>query len=125
MNGNKFILDTNAIVALLKGNPEILKLTETAEWIAISIISYLEFLAFPDLTDTDKTLFNNFIQRIEIIGIEKTNRELLNRIIEFRMKYKIKLPDSIIISTAFVNNASLVTADKQLFAISEIQTIRF
>jgi len=96
MNGNKFILDTNAIVALLKGNPEILKLTETAEWIAISIISYLEFLAFPDLTDTDKTLFNNFIQRIEIIGIEKTNRELLNRIIEFRMKYKIKLPDSII-----------------------------
>jgi len=125
MNGNKFILDTNAIVALLKGNPEILKLTETAEWIAISIISYLEFLAFPDLTDTDKTLFNNFIQRIEIIGIEKTNRELLNRIIEFRLKYKIKLPDSIIISTAFVNNASLVTADKQLFTISEIQTIRF
>jgi hypothetical protein len=125
MNGNKFILDTNAIVALLKGNSEILKLTETAEWIAISVISYLEFLAFPGLTDIDKALFNNFIQRIEVIGIEMTNKGLLDRIIEFRMKYKIKLPDSIIISIAFVNNASLVTADKQLFGISEIQTVRF
>ena len=47
MSGRNFILDTNAIVALLKGDSGIANILFDAEWIGISIISYLEFLAFP------------------------------------------------------------------------------
>jgi len=56
MNGNRYILDTNAIVALLKGNNNLLNIAHKAEWIGISVVSYLEFLAFPDLSQQDKQL---------------------------------------------------------------------
>jgi len=97
MNGNRFVLDTNAIIGLLKGNSTLLGLSATAEWIGISIISYLEFLALPDLSDEDKSLFNEFIQRIDIIGIDITVQHLLDSIIRFRAEYRLKLPDAIIV----------------------------
>ena len=57
--------------------------------------------------------------------IDKSNQQLLDEIIRFSKKYKIKLPDSIIAATTYVNNASLVTADKQLLKTSEIEVIRY
>lgn len=125
MNGNRYILDTNAIISLLKGNPEVLKLIEKADWIGISIISYIEFLAFPGLLEQDRKLFLSFIQRVDIVDIEKSNQKLLDAIVHNRMKYGIKLPDSIIISTAAVNEAKLITADKQIISISETEIISF
>jgi len=53
MNGNRYILDTNAVISLLKGNNFLLNIAENAEWVGISIISYIEFLAFPELSDED------------------------------------------------------------------------
>lgn len=124
MNGTRYILDTNAIVALLKGNPTLLNLTKDADWIGISIISYIEFLAFPDLSDEDISLFNTFIERIEIVGFNKNDKNLLEKTINLRKTYKIKLPDSIIISTAFINNAKLITEDKRLSS-KEIEIVSF
>ncbi|MFC2154923.1 hypothetical protein ACFLRB_00330 [Acidobacteriota bacterium] len=49
MSGKRFILDTNAIVSLLKGNESLVDSVEHAEWVGISIISKIEFLAFPEL----------------------------------------------------------------------------
>ncbi len=47
MNGKRFLLDTNAIVSLLEGNTALVECVEEAEWVGISIISKIEFLAFP------------------------------------------------------------------------------
>jgi tRNA(fMet)-specific endonuclease VapC len=53
MSGNnRYLLDTNAIVALLKGNAQLGQLLRDADWIGISVISQIEFLAFSGLTDT-------------------------------------------------------------------------
>nr|WP_238718127.1 hypothetical protein [Petrachloros mirabilis] len=63
MNGNRYILDTNAIVALLQGNAQLLQLLQLlqkADWIGISIISRIEFLVFAGLTESDRQLFGNF-----------------------------------------------------------------
>lgn len=46
MSGNRYLLDTNAIVALLQGNKRIIQLLLNANWIGISIISQIEFLVF-------------------------------------------------------------------------------
>ena len=125
MSGNKYILDTNAIVALLKADSSLINLTENAEWIGISIISYIEFLAFPDLGDEDISLFKKFAERIDVVGLHYNDKDFLEMIISFRKKYKIKLPDSIIISTAFINNASLITSDKQLSNVKEVNIVSF
>ena len=51
MSGNSwFVLDTNAVVSLLAGNRELSAQLEEAEYIGISVISYLEFLAFDGLS---------------------------------------------------------------------------
>ena len=46
MSGNRYLLDTNAIVALLQGNAQLVQLLQNADWIGISVISQIEFLAF-------------------------------------------------------------------------------
>jgi len=122
MNG-KYLLDTNAVITLLKGNSELLKLTENADWLGISVITLIEFLVFPDLSDDDKILFNSFSERIEVVAIDKSDKELINTIISIRQKYKLKLPDSIIAASALCNNAKLISADKVLTVVKEIETI--
>ena len=49
MNGNRFLLDTNAIVALLDGNAAINRLIIGADWVGVSIISVLEYMSFSNL----------------------------------------------------------------------------
>jgi tRNA(fMet)-specific endonuclease VapC len=61
MSGNRYLLDTNAIVALLKGNTQLIQLLQNANWIGISVISQIEFLAFSGLTQSDRQLFQQFL----------------------------------------------------------------
>ncbi|MCK4764674.1 MAG: type II toxin-antitoxin system VapC family toxin [Candidatus Aminicenantes bacterium] len=122
----RFILDTNAIVSLLKGNKDLHANIETAEWVGISIISKIEFLAFPGLSEPDSELFKQFLKRIEVIGLNDGDKDLMSNIIKIRKSRKsIKLPDAIIISSALVNNCVLVTADRQLHNLDEIEVIGF
>jgi len=41
MSGNRYVLDTNAIIALLQGNIQLVQLLQNASWIGISIRSKL------------------------------------------------------------------------------------
>ncbi len=47
---NSYLLDTNAVIALLQGNEKLLEILKPARWIGISVISQIEFLVFPDMT---------------------------------------------------------------------------
>jgi len=123
MNGNRYIFDTNAVISLLKGNSYFLDVAENAEWIGISIISYLEFMAFPDLSDEDKSLFESFVRRIEVVGLGINDLKLIDKIIKIKIKYRIKLPDAIIVSSAIITGSSLVTDYKQLQTVEEIRVV--
>jgi len=63
MSGERYLLDTNAIVALLQGNSPLIQLLQNPDWIGISVISQIEFMAFTGLTEADLQLFEQFIQR--------------------------------------------------------------
>lgn len=119
----KYLLDTNAIVALLQGNSNLANLVVRAEWVGISIISFIEFLAFPGLQDEDKSLFHQFIERIEVVPLTDANTQLIESVLSLRKSQKLKLPDAIIATTAFIQEAHLITADKRLLSIKDIQTI--
>ena len=41
---SRFLLDTNAVIALLRGNLQLNAVIANAEWVGISIITKLEFL---------------------------------------------------------------------------------
>ncbi|MCU0287989.1 MAG: PIN domain-containing protein [Acidobacteria bacterium] len=120
MNGKRFILDTNTIISLLKGNLDILRTLEFADWIGISIISNIEFRAFRGISDADIKLFDAFLHRVDVVDLSSRNEDLLENIIKIRKQYKIKLPDAIIISTAISNHSTLITADKQLSVVKQV-----
>ncbi|MGL6344895.1 MAG: type II toxin-antitoxin system VapC family toxin [Waterburya sp.] len=111
MNGNRCLLDTNAIIALLKGDSSLIKLLQDANWLGISIISQIEFLAFSGLTETDIELFRRFLQRVEVINLNDKNELLIEQVIIIRQQYRLKLPDAIIAAMAKQNSAKLITRD--------------
>jgi tRNA(fMet)-specific endonuclease VapC len=69
MSGNRYVLDTNAIVALLQGNLQLIELLKDADWLGVSVISQIEFLVFPGLTQDDCEIFEQFLQRVEVLGL--------------------------------------------------------
>ena len=125
MNGTNYFLDTNAIIALLKGNSFVEETLSNALWVGISVINVVEFLSYSNLSVEDKELFFRFLQRVEIIDLTDEDFSLLEDLSNFRIAYKLKLPDAIIAFFALQNNATLITNDKPLHKINTIKTLKF
>ena len=124
MNGIRYFLDTNAVITLLKGNDHIEQKLTTAGWIGLSVISILEFLAYPLLSSNDRTLLKKLINRVEVIGIVN-DFNTLEHIASFKKRTRLKLPDAIIAATAMQQQAILITNDKHFTSISSLQTITY
>lgn len=93
-----------------------------ASWIGVSIISQIEFLAFSALSPADRQLFQQFLQRVEVIGLTGNDLLLIERIIAIRQQSGLKLPDAVIAAMASQMRASLVTAARE-FAKVKILTL--
>lgn len=48
----RYLLDTNAIIALLSGNAALLNLLQNPQWVGISVIAEIEFLSFSGINCT-------------------------------------------------------------------------
>ena len=109
---NKYLLDTNSVIYALKQG----YVFPDGEYF-ISIITEIELLSFPSLTDKDveniRCALTNF-KIIELTSIVKTET------IKIRKKTKLKLPDSIIVATAIINEAILVTSDKKILNLTQV-----
>jgi len=120
MSGSKrFLLDTNAVIGLLRANPSLLDLAQQADWLGVSIITQIEFLAFAGISSDDVQLFTRFLDRVEIVGIGPHDNGLIGTAIRLRQEQRLKLPDAIILASAIVKNAELVTADQRLLDVAQ------
>lgn len=106
----RFVLDTNAVVALLNGNRELAARLEAAAYVGISVVTYLEFLAFEGLTREDLKNFKQFCSRVETVPLVH-NDELADNALSLRTRHRLKLPDAIIGATALCRKAILITND--------------
>ena len=126
MNGNKYFLDTNAIIALLNRNKVIENAINNANWLGLSVINIAEFLSFSNLSLNDKNIFTTFLQRVSVINLTfEDHLDIINAAATFRISYKLKLPDAIIAASAIVNNSILITNDQQLSNIPHLQILTF
>ncbi|QSJ19670.1 type II toxin-antitoxin system VapC family toxin [Nostoc sp. UHCC 0702] len=125
MNGNRYVLDTNAIVSVLQGSSQLIQLLQDADWIGVSVISQIEFLAFSGLSQEDRQLFEQFLQRVELISLVASDAVLIKKIIEIRQQYRLKLPDAVIAAMTIQNSASLVTADLEFTKVTILAVVNW
>ena len=116
--GKRYLLDTNALVALLQGHEGLLALAEQAQWLGVSVINVLEFLGFDGLTDADRDLFAVLLSRVAVVDLAYENSALMALIADTRKRKAVKLPDAIVAASAVLSQAILVTNDAQLLKLA-------
>ncbi|MFY0481753.1 type II toxin-antitoxin system VapC family toxin [Flavobacterium sp. PLA-1-15] len=115
MSGNSLFVDTNIILYLLNGDEDVKQYLQGND-IYISIISEMELLSFPEISENELKEIVKLLKQVKIIDI---NYAVKQNAINFRRKYKIKLPDSIVLATAKYLELPILTADKQLSKVEE------
>ncbi len=120
MPGNRYLLDTNALVALLQGNPELVELTQHAQWLGVSVINVLEFSSFDGLGIHDRQLLSQLVARITVVDVAYGNSELMTNIIALRQTRSLKLPDAIVMASASLYQATVLTNDMQLLKLGNV-----
>ena len=121
MNGNSLFVDSNVILYLISGDATIAELLN-GKHVFISFITELELLGFKDLIEEESTKIQEFIDDSTVTDI---NAKIKKLVISLRKNYNLKLPDSIIAASALYHNLPLITADKQLGQISELNILLY
>jgi len=119
MSGDSIVVDTSFIINLFNGVAEVQELI-TNRNLFVSVISEIEVLSFPALTENDKILIKNFLSECYIIDIEPAIKDIT---IEIRSRFKIKLPDAVIAATAMYFDLPLFTMDKGFERITDLQAV--
>ena len=116
MNGNNILLDTNAIIYFSNG-----KFLLNNEYnIFTSIISEIELLCYPKITLEEENIIKDFLNNINIINLDSY---IKHETIAIKREISIKLPDSIILATAKVNNLILLTQDEGILKYNGYKNI--
>jgi len=105
------ILDTNVVIYLQKG--VLVEQLPEANY-AVSVITEMELLSFPNLTVAELEWLENFFTDVTVLPLSE---EVKVSAIAVRRDYRLKLPDAIIVATALTRNAVLLSNDQQLQSI--------
>ena len=110
------IFDTNIIIYLQKGL--LTRPLPRGEYL-LSVISELELRSFHGLDAASQSWLNTFLSDITIVELEEQIKEITVRL---RRAHRLRLPDAIIAASALAHQATLLTNDQRLLAISGLQS---
>ena len=113
MNGIKYLLDSNIILGIIKGNPDAgIKLKGiNLKACAYSSVTRMELLGFPDITTNEIKIISSLLSQMAQLSIDSA---IEDKTIDLKQQHRIKLPDAIILATAINHNIELLTLDKKL-----------
>lgn len=116
MGGQKYLIDTNVAIEYIGESIPVGVLNKLDEifdgHFYISVINKIELLGFAGISKNEELKFNELIKASNVLGLSD---EIIDRTIAIRKQYKIKLPDAIIIASAFENQLSLITRNTKDF----------
>ena len=106
------LLDSNIIIyAVQNDNPELLELVQDPES-STSIVSYVEVLGYPDLTEENKQAFERIFAAIRIFPL---NLAIAGRSVALRQQRRMGLGDAFIAATALEHDLTLLTRNTSDF----------
>lgn len=121
MSGNKYLLDTNAVLYILNGDATLADFLFEKE-LYLSIISEMELLSYKNITDKEKQEIEEFLKEFIIINI---NEKIKQHTIEVKKGSSMKLPDSIIAATAIALKLPLLTSDKLFKTVKYLNLVYY
>ncbi|MBL4753008.1 MAG: type II toxin-antitoxin system VapC family toxin [Flavobacteriales bacterium] len=88
----------------------------------ISFISQLELLGYLEITKAEQKQVADFLNLCTVIDI---NNRIKAETVNIRRKYKVKLPDAIIIASAYYLDVPVITADAGFKKVEEIDLLYY
>ena len=116
MSSATFVIDTNIALSLL-GNQLVEPLPAGIYY--ASLITEMELLSYPKISDDQIKSVKQFLSLIEIIPLHD---QIKNLAIQCRRNYQLKLPDAIIAATTQNLDGTLLTNDRKLLNLQVIKT---
>jgi len=105
-----YTLDTNAIIYYLDEEPTVVPLLEPILGqdmaIFVSVVTELELLSHPGLTEEDMAAIQQLLTSVIIFPLESRLAQLAGAL---RRQYHLKTPDSVVAATALLTHTTLVT----------------
>jgi predicted nucleic acid-binding protein len=105
-----YTLDTNAIIYYLDEEPTVVPLLEPILGqemaIFVSVVTELELLSHPGLTEEDMAAIQQLLMSVVIFPLESRLAQLAGAL---RRQYHLKTPDSVVAATALLTHTTLVT----------------
>ena len=111
------LLDTNVALYLLQGRLEVPLPVEPT---FISVISEMETLGYPDLSEDEERAIRGFAASVRVVQLDLPVQEAAIRL---RRERRLRLPDAIIAASALVVRADLLTNDERLLGLAGL-TVR-
>ena len=112
----RLLLDTNVILGLLKGAPEVEQIASmksaSSDACAYSAITRIEQLGFSDIGAADDKTIRDLLDNFLYLPVTRQIEDIV--ITLRRQPKKVKLPDALILATANAHNLQLVTLDQDL-----------
>jgi len=114
--GKKILVDTNIAIGYI-GNRLNIQLMDKLDKLFnnqfhISVINKIEMLGYPNLDKNEEAKFNLLIDNSIVHDIDN---KVIDKTIQIRKKYKIKLPDALIAATCLANELAIITLNSKDF----------
>ena len=120
------LLDTNILIEILKNNHKTISLIETykRETLYVSAISAME-LYYGALNKKELEKLKHFIDLFNIIYLsEEISKKSLEIILLYSKSHSLDIPDSLIASSAIINNLKIFTYNVKDFKfIDELELL--
>lgn len=121
MSGINILLDTNIALYVLNGDV-ILEQYLQGKVFYVSFINELELLGYKNITISEETKIELFLEDCAIIDVNEGIKEITKQI---RRNYALKLPDAIVAATAIFLDVPLLSADKQFGQVSDLTFVLY
>jgi len=121
MSGSNIVADTNILLYLLSGDKTLAEILDQKQ-VYISFITELELLGYKGISKQEQQIIKTFLKECIVVDINSSIKE---QTILIKQKYSIKLPGSIIAATSLFLNIPIISADKELQKIKEVNLIYY
>lgn len=110
------ILDTNAVIYYLKGDPKVNEVIRSAFDVYlpmfVATVTEVELFSLPSISDEEMIQINLLLPTLSIIPLDS---QIARKAAEIRRVYRLKIADSIIAATALFTNSTLLTRNVKDF----------